>query len=49
VWSVGEREMRNILIIYQFAEELQYSANLLSTVAPHHFVERFVEPAGERF
>jgi hypothetical protein len=31
----------------EFAEELQSSAKLLSTVAPHHFVELLVEPAGE--
>jgi hypothetical protein len=37
--------MMNFLVIYEFAEELQCSANLLSTVAPHHFVEGFVEPA----
>jgi hypothetical protein len=44
-----EREITNFLIIFGFAEELQYSANLLSTVAPHHFVEWFIEPIGERF
>jgi hypothetical protein len=44
-----EREMMNFLVIYEFAEELQYSANLLSTVAPHHFVEEFVESAGGHF
>jgi hypothetical protein len=44
-----EREMMNFLVIYEFAEELQCSANLLSTVAPHHFVEGFVEPAGGQF
>jgi hypothetical protein len=41
--------MRNFLTIYEFAEELQYSANLLSTVAPHHFAEEIVEPAGACF
>jgi hypothetical protein len=44
---VEEREMRNILVVYEFAEELQCSARLLSTVAPHHFAELDVEPAGE--
>jgi hypothetical protein len=42
----GERNDEFFLVIYEFAEELQCSANLLSTVAPHHFVEGFVEPAG---
>jgi hypothetical protein len=39
----------NFLVIYEFVEELQYSANLLSTVAPHHFAEELVEPAGGHF
>jgi hypothetical protein len=46
---VEEREMENILVVYEFAEELQCSAKLLSTVAPHHFAELLVEPAGECF
>jgi hypothetical protein len=41
--------MMNFLVIYEFAEELQYSANLLSTVAPHHFIEEFVEPVEDIF
>jgi hypothetical protein len=44
-----EREMENFLLIFEFDEELQYSANLLSTVAPHHFAESFVEAAGDEF
>jgi hypothetical protein len=44
-----EREMENFLLISEFAEELQCSANLLSTVAPHHFVEPFAEAAGRCF
>jgi hypothetical protein len=44
---VEEREMRNILVIYEFVEELQCLANLLSIVAPHHFAELVVEPDGE--
>jgi hypothetical protein len=44
-----ERETMNFLVIYEFVEELQYSANLLSTVAPHHFAEELVEPAGGHF
>jgi hypothetical protein len=32
-----EREMMNFLVIYEFADELQCSANLLSTITPHHF------------
>jgi hypothetical protein len=47
---VGRREkLRIFLIIFGFAEELQYSANLLSTVAPHHFAEWFVEADGGGF
>jgi hypothetical protein len=46
---VEEREMMNILILYEFAEELQCSAILLSTVAPHHFAELVVEAAGGCF
>jgi hypothetical protein len=41
--------MKNILVVYEFAEELQCSAILLSTVAPHHFAELLVEPVGECF
>jgi hypothetical protein len=37
--GVEVREILNFLLICEFAEELQCSANLLSTVAPHHFVE----------
>jgi hypothetical protein len=44
-----EREIGNFLLISKFAEELQYSANLLSTVAPHHFAEPFVESAANDF
>jgi hypothetical protein len=46
---VEQREMMNILILYEFAEELQCSAILLSTVAPHHFAELVVEAAGGWF
>jgi hypothetical protein len=41
--------MRNSLVIYEFAEELQCSANLFSTVTPHHFVELLVESDGGNF
>jgi hypothetical protein len=44
-----EREMENFLLIFEFDEELQCSANLLSTVASHHFAESFVEAAGDEF
>jgi hypothetical protein len=40
---------RIFLLISEFAEELQCSANLLSTVAPHHFAEPFVEADGGCF
>jgi hypothetical protein len=46
---VEEREMMNILVVFGFAEELQYSAKLLSTVAPHHFAELDVEPSWRVF
>jgi hypothetical protein len=46
---VETREMRNILVVYEFVEELQCSAKLLSTVSPHHFAELDVEPAREFF
>jgi hypothetical protein len=46
---VEEREMENILVVYEFAEKLQCSAKLLSIVAPHHFAELLVELAGEFF
>jgi hypothetical protein len=44
----GERNV-NFLLIFEFAEELQCSANLLSIVAPHHFAEPFVEPTANDF
>jgi hypothetical protein len=47
--GVEVREIWNFLLICEFAEELQYSANLLSTVAPHHFAEPFVEPTANDF
>jgi hypothetical protein len=47
--ALEEREMRNILVVYEFAEELQCSAKLLSTVTPHHFAELVVEADGECF
>jgi hypothetical protein len=37
------------LLIYEFAEELQCSTNLLSTVTTHHFADLVVEPNGESF
>jgi hypothetical protein len=42
--EVGRGEINDefFLVIYEFAEELQSSASLLRTVAPHHFVEGFV-------
>jgi hypothetical protein len=47
---VEEREMRNFfLLIYEFAEELQCSTNLLSTVTPHHFADLVAEPDGKSF
>jgi hypothetical protein len=46
---VEEREMRNILVVYEFAEELRCSAKLLSIVAPHHFAKLVVEPDEECF
>jgi hypothetical protein len=39
----------NFLLIFEFAEDLQCSANVLSTVDPHHFVEPFVEPTANDF
>jgi hypothetical protein len=49
----GEEERRLsspfFLLISEFAEELQWSANLLSTVAPHHFAEPFAEADGGCF
>jgi hypothetical protein len=47
--GVEVREIWNFLLICEFAEELQCSANLLSTVAPHHFAEPFVEPTANDF
>jgi hypothetical protein len=41
--------MRNFLVIYEFAKELQCLVNLLSIVAPHHFAEQLVEPDGGSF
>jgi hypothetical protein len=41
--------MWNFLLISEFAEELQCSANLLSTVPPHHFAELLVESNGGSF
>jgi hypothetical protein len=46
---VEEREIMNILVVYEFAKELQCSAKLLSTVAPHHFAELVVKADGECF
>jgi hypothetical protein len=41
--------MMNFLLIYEFAEELKCSANLLSIVAPHHFANLIAELNGEGF
>jgi hypothetical protein len=46
---VKKKEKDNFLLIFEFVEELQCSANLLNTVASHHFVEQVVEPDGEGF
>ena len=45
----GERSERIFYKYMRYVEELWCSANLLSTVAPHHFVDPIAEPNGEGF